>query len=81
MWNWARLRQQLHRHRHLQRVTVGSVRYFRCRCGYQVPQIDRAEPRPLLMAHEQLRAVRAATSGAPATAAGIPPPPPAPGGE
>jgi hypothetical protein len=41
--SWARRAWHLvHGHRHLQRVTVEGVRYFRCPCGYQVPQIARS---------------------------------------
>lgn len=54
---WARgLRRLLCQHRHLQRVTLEGVRYFRCACGYQVEQIHRAHPVYVPLAHEQLRA-------------------------
>jgi hypothetical protein len=40
-WAWGRLRQACCRHAHLYRVTDAGVRYFRCACGYQVPQLRR----------------------------------------
>jgi hypothetical protein len=39
---WTRLRQACCRHAHVYRVTEGDVRYFRCDCGYQVPQLRRS---------------------------------------
>ncbi len=51
---WALTRQALCPHTELYRVTEAGVRYFRCECGYQVPQLRRS-PAEQERAHALLR--------------------------
>ena len=60
---WARLRQACCPHNHLYRVTEAGVRYFRCACGYQVPQVRRSPAE-----QDRARALLRGTRGAAATA-------------
>ena len=55
-WLWT-VRQFFCRHKHMQRVTVHGVRYFRCGCGYQVEQINRVAGPALQTPPARLRGV------------------------